>query len=212
MTRAFLETIKTVGCAGGRETGYGELLYGLVRTTQPDTILEIGSWYGYSALYMAEACKDNKIGRLYAVDDWSLSKDSRPAIEEALHFAQLTHLVTLINGDSLQIEWPKVIDFAFLDGNHSYEYVKAETERAISREAKTIVLHDSTSWEGIARYVAELRSENGIVRLNEASFTSRIEFDILELSKFHGLTVLQKREPKPKPTFTEAEHPAGYLT
>jgi predicted O-methyltransferase YrrM len=200
MSRAFLATINSINCAGGREQKYGEFLFGLVCAAQPDTILEIGSWYGYSTACMAEGLKNLGVGHLYAIDNWSLSKDSRQAIEEALDIVQSRHLVTLINGDSLKTEWPRVIDFAFLDGNHSYYYVKAECERAISRGAKTIVLHDSTSWESIARYVAELRAD--------ADFVQR--FDICELAKHHGLTVLQKRGPKAEPTFTDAEYPLGY--
>jgi predicted O-methyltransferase YrrM len=205
VTRAFLETIRTVNCAGGREQRYGEFLYGLVCATQPDTILEVGSWYGYSTLWMAEACKDIGFGKLYCVDNWSLSRKAQDAFHEAIHFAQVSHLVTVISGDSLRVEWPKVIDFAFIDGNHSYAYAKAECERAMSRGAKTIVLHDTTSWEGISRYVAELRES--------AYFDTRKvaeQFDILEISKFHGMTVLQKRGPKAEPTFTDAEYPLGY--
>jgi predicted O-methyltransferase YrrM len=200
VTRAFLETIRSVNCAGGREQRYGEFLYGLVCATQPDTILEVGSWYGYSTLWMAEACKDIGFGKLYCVDNWSLSRKAQDAFHEALHFAQVTHLVTVISGDSLKVEWPKVIDFAFIDGNHSYAYAKAECERAISRGAKTIVLHDTTSWEGISRYVAELRAD--------ASFAE--QFDIFEIVKFHGMTVFQKRGPKGEPQFTDAEYPLGY--
>lgn len=39
------------------------ILYGLIRSLKPRTVMEIGTYRGYAACYMAQACKENVISR-----------------------------------------------------------------------------------------------------------------------------------------------------
>lgn len=201
MTRAFQETIGRVVSAGTPSPGM--LLYGLVRYLRPDTIVEVGAWQGHSTLHLAEACKDNdRIGRVYAIDNWSLVGGSADTIRAALHLAQLDHYVTLIEGDSLQVEWPKVIDFAFIDGNHSFEYCQREVQIAIGRSAQTIVVHDTTNWWGPSDWLA-------LARESSASWAG---WDVMEFAHGDGLVILHRRNmKKPEPQFTRAAYPNGYI-
>lgn len=177
------------------------LLYGLVRYLKPDTILEVGAWQGHSTLHMAEACKDNGgIGHVYAVDNWSLAGGSEQAIKDALHLAQVDAYVTLLHGDSLAVEWPKVIDFAFIDGNHNRDYPEAEIARAVERGCKTLIVHDTTNWWGPRDWLADFRQHG-----------NPDTWDVLELPGGDGLTILQRRTAKPDPQFTEAQYPQGFI-
>ena len=53
---------------GGVEMEVGEFLYGLVRMLKPDKILETGTHWGISAMYMAQALKDNRRGMLTTIE------------------------------------------------------------------------------------------------------------------------------------------------
>lgn len=199
MTRAFQDTIGRVVSAGTPSPGM--LLYGLVRYLRPDTIVEVGAWQGHSTLHLAEACKDNdRIGRVYAIDNWSLVGGSADTIRTALHLAQLDHYVTLIEGDSLQVEWPKVVDFAFIDGNHNKAYPTAEIAKAMERGAKTIIVHDTTNWWGPRAWLDDFRSSD-----------ARTAWDVCEFSHQDGITLLQRRVAKPEAQFAEAQYPQGFI-
>lgn len=53
---------------GGVETEVGEFLYGLVKMMKPDRILETGTHWGISSMYMARAMKDNRRGVLTTIE------------------------------------------------------------------------------------------------------------------------------------------------
>jgi predicted O-methyltransferase YrrM len=53
---------------GGVETAVGEFLYGFVRMTKPEYILETGTHMGISSSYMGKALVDNKKGTLTTIE------------------------------------------------------------------------------------------------------------------------------------------------
>jgi hypothetical protein len=55
------------------------------------------------------------------------------------------------------MEFPSA-DFFYIDGSHTYEYVKNDTQRAMSiSEAKTIVWHDcDASHPGVTKWLREM--------------------------------------------------------
>ena len=53
----------------------------------------------------------------------------------------------------------ELVDFAFVDGSHSYDYVKNDTEKLLRLLAPSgvIVWHDyCRAWPGVVRYLNEL--------------------------------------------------------
>jgi len=54
--------------SGGIEVEVGEFLYGLIRVTRPDNILETGTHYGVGASFMGQALKDNGAGHLVTLE------------------------------------------------------------------------------------------------------------------------------------------------
>ncbi len=199
MTPQFARTIGQVQGAGTPNGTPGPLLYGLVRQTQPDTIVEIGAWQGHSTLWMAQACKENQCGRVYAYDNWSLTGGSPDALREAASCAGVHPQIVLVDGDSLERAWPPVVDFCFIDGNHNRAYPEAEFLRAVAAGAKTIVLHDTTSWWGPRDLLEALRA------------THSQAWDVLELSVADGVTVFQRRQPKSAVSFAEVNYPEGFI-
>ena len=50
------------------DLGYGWIHYGLIRQQKPKKLLCIGSRYGFIPAVMAQACKDNNLGKVDFVD------------------------------------------------------------------------------------------------------------------------------------------------
>lgn len=70
--------------------------------------------------------------------------------------------VVLLNQDSKTYEYDEDIHFIFIDGDHTYEGVKADTDKAlahINQHGGIIMWHDyfeTDSWVGVKKYLDEL--------------------------------------------------------
>ncbi|ANZ34877.1 methyltransferase [Lentzea guizhouensis] len=75
----------------------GELLYALVRSSRPDTVVEFGTSFGISTLHLAAAVADNGRGHVYGTE-MSLAKveHARRNLDEA----GLGGVVTVLPGDA----------------------------------------------------------------------------------------------------------------
>lgn len=192
----FTAAAARVSCAGGWE--HGEMLRGLVRWLRPQSVIEVGTFYGYSACWLARGLQENGEGRLYCIDDWSLAGSDAVLVCAAnLGMCQVHPLVTLVNGKSAEVEWPPC-DMAYIDGDHSFAAVVGDVKRAIDAGATTILLHDvgEKGWEGPQRLVREWPHAG---------------WDLLEAYHGGGLAILKRREVRPQPMFTEAAHAAGHV-
>jgi len=93
----------------------GELLYSLVRAIRPDTVVEFGTSYGISTLYLAAALADNGVGHLFTTE---LSAVKVAAAQSNVDEAGLGDRVTILSGDALEtlggVAGP--VGFVLLDG------------------------------------------------------------------------------------------------
>ncbi len=97
-----------------RETG--ELLYMLVRATGARAIVEFGTSFGISTLYIAAALRDNGGGRVIS-SEFEAGKIARA--QQNLIDAGLADLVEIRAGDAmetLRYDLPEGIDLLLLDG------------------------------------------------------------------------------------------------
>src|SRR4051812_20105134 len=102
------------------------ILYALIRSLKPTIAVEIGTYRGYAACYMAQALKENGNGHLYCIDDFSEGMQKkfdanhwRSNLEEC----NLLNWTTLLRGKSSEVKWPDKVDFAYIDGWHGYTTV-----------------------------------------------------------------------------------------
>lgn len=155
------------------------LLYGLARSLKPEVCVEIGSARGKSACHVGLALRENGKGKLWAIDphratDWNDagSVDSYEAMRANVRRAGLGEWVEIVREDSANAggAWSRPIDLLFIDGDHSYDGVKADWD-AFARHVRPfgfVVFHD-TLWDlrpdprysrddmGVPRFVEELR-------------------------------------------------------
>jgi len=137
-------------------------------------IVEVGSWLGRSACYMAELIKvSGKNIRLDCIDNWSepqaeklksvIKGNDRTHIHDFvnnLHHAdvlEFVHVVQLPSLEAVHVYADKSLDFVFLDNDHSEEHVLSELNAWWPRIKKGGVLagHDyiESRWPGVVKAV-----------------------------------------------------------
>jgi predicted O-methyltransferase YrrM len=93
----------------------GDLLYILVRAKRPSTVIEFGTSYGISTIYLAAAVADNRTGRVVSTE---LSRAKVVAARANLAEAGLGDHVTVLLGDARTTlnDVPGPLDLVLLDG------------------------------------------------------------------------------------------------
>ncbi len=167
----------------------GRLLKMLVGMLRPKTILEVGTFSGYSALCMAEGLDDD--GHLYTFEINDEQEDfTRPWLEQSALAAKISFIV----GDAIT-EAPKLgitFDMAFIDGDKRTYLPTYEMVLGILRKGG-FILADNTLWDGHVCDPAYDRDQQtvGIRQFNDfVAGDSRVERVILPLRD--GLTIIRK--------------------
>jgi len=97
---------------GGTEVEVGEFLYGMIRVLKPKNVLETGLYHGISASYMAQAIKDNGVGKLTSVE---ISVENIEISKRRLYSLDLRSRVQINNKHSLKYTPENSFQFIFLD-------------------------------------------------------------------------------------------------
>jgi predicted O-methyltransferase YrrM len=106
--------LKDIPLPVSRETGH--LLYMLVRSTRATSIVEFGTSFGVSTIYLAAALRDNGGGKIVTTE-FEPSKAARA--RENLRSAELLDLVEIREGDALETlgqDLPETLDLVLMDG------------------------------------------------------------------------------------------------
>ncbi|WP_040771095.1 class I SAM-dependent methyltransferase [Novipirellula maiorica] len=140
-------------------------LYSLAKELSDRPVaVEIGAHLGASARYLAAGLKPIG-GHLYCIDTWMNDAMPDEAIDVFSQFEENTFevkdLVTPVRGYSTALldDWPYgLLDFAFVDGDHSYEAVRDDIAVLLPhmKSIATIAFHDFFSHPGVAKAVGEL--------------------------------------------------------
>ncbi|MFF5566335.1 O-methyltransferase [Streptomyces sp. NPDC012623] len=93
----------------------GSLLYNLVRATKPANVVEFGTSYGISTLYLAAAVRDNGTGQVITTE---MSRTKAAAARDTFAATGLDDVITVLEGDALRTlaALRQPVDFLFLDG------------------------------------------------------------------------------------------------
>ena len=93
----------------------GHLLYALTRAVRPQTVVEFGTSFGISTIYLAAAVTDNGTGRVVSTE---LSTKKAAAAEANLREAGVGDAVTVLTGDARQTlaGLPGPVGLVLLDG------------------------------------------------------------------------------------------------
>jgi predicted O-methyltransferase YrrM len=139
-----------------------QILSTLACALKPRAVFEIGTYNGFTTLHLAyNTPEDSKIFTLdlppdfevkdkthYSYDDLQVVELSKKNIARRVYRKDpLNRKIVELFGDSEQFDFSPYygkIDMVFIDGNHSYPYVKSDTENAFKMlsEQGIIVWHD----------------------------------------------------------------------
>lgn len=157
---------------------------------QPQQILEVGTFTGYSALCFAEALPENG-----CVDTIEMDDELEDFIRDNCRNSPYENKINLYIGDALEIipSLEKMYDLVFLDAEKS-QYTRYYD--AVFPKVKNggYILADNTIWDGkVTQNVLsnDLKTRE-IIRFNDLiKADSRVEKVILPLRD--GLTIIRKK-------------------
>jgi predicted O-methyltransferase YrrM len=153
-------------------------LFRLARSLPSGTMVEIGRSKGGSTLLLATAMDERS--RLVSYDLYvkhTAGRSSDEELEEALDRYGLSERVELVVADSRTAEGPADCALVLVDGDHSYEGVRADWDawRSRVRVGGHVVFHDAASdgdlgrpHDGVAQLMSELEDDETFVRRGSA--------------------------------------------
>ena len=149
------------------------------KLVQPKVVFEIGTLDGYTALLFALNTPDN--AKIYSLDlppgtlspVLSLTEIDKKHIISRNQISKLAfegkpeeNKITLLFGDSNNFDYSAYcgkVDLFFIDGAHSYQYVKSDTENALKclRKGGLLIWHDygRVGVNGVSKYLHKLSKE-----------------------------------------------------
>ena len=168
----------------------GRVLSMIARMIQPQQILEVGTFTGYSALCFAEALPENG-----CVDTIEMDDELEDFIRDNCRNSPYENKINLYIGDALEIipSLEKMYDLVFLDAEKS-QYTRYYD--AVFPKVKNggYILADNTIWDGkvTGNVLSNDLKTREIIRFNDLiKADSRVEKVILPLRD--GLTIIRKK-------------------
>jgi predicted O-methyltransferase YrrM len=143
----------------------GDLLYALVRASRPETVVEFGTSFGISSLYLAAAVADNGTGHVYGTE---MSTTKVIAARANVAEAGLADRVTILPGSAPETlaDVPGPIGLVLLDG---WKDLCLPVLRALEPKLTpgALVVADDTVLPSLAGYLEYVRDPaNGYVSVN----------------------------------------------
>lgn len=170
-------------------------IYGLIRSFRPTAVVEVGTYYGYVAAYVAKALQENgDDGKLYVIDNFSLGSEAHH-VHNHLAALGVGNCVTIHKADSKDVNWPSC-SVAIIDGDHSYEGVLHDFKSAVMAGAVHIILHDVASWWGPRELVDQLKLESK-------------EWQVTVFPYDQGLALISRIPELPPLEYTKEAYPTG---
>ncbi len=174
----FYRAARKAYMAVGRD--FGHLLYSLVRGARAKTVIEFGTSFGISTIYLAAAIRDNGAGKVITSE---FETEKAAQAKKNLAAAGLEDCVEFRVGDALKTlaDSPSEIDLIFLDGAKGL-YLDVLKLLEPHLRSGGIVASDNTDHDGMEAFLAYIRDpRNG--------YTSSAILTVGERGKAHEITV-----------------------
>lgn len=144
----------------------GRLLYGLAAEADPaGCIVEIGSWQGRSAIWLAAGAKAGRGARVVAIDPHTGThlraegETTEHALRENLERAGVADQVDVVvaTSEGAAAGWTRPVSLLWIDGDHEYESARRDFRlwEPHLLPHGVVALHDTFVWKGPERVVRE---------------------------------------------------------
>lgn len=161
----------------------------IARANGASKIFEFGTYRGQTTCGLASVCPDAQVYTLNLPPE----EDPRyaPYIGKFIAESPNKNRIEQIYCDSTKFDispYAGTMDYIFIDGDHSYEGVKNDTEKALGmlKPGGIIVWHDYASKSpGVLQYLAELSAERSIFHIKKtclALYIHGLDADKIELT------------------------------
>jgi predicted O-methyltransferase YrrM len=146
---------------------------------QAKRIFEIGTYRGQTTCGFADVCEDAEIFTLNLPPD----QDERYGeyIGSFIKTNPNKDRIHQLFSNSMTFDtapYRNTMDFIFIDGDHSYEYVKNDTQKAFEllKPNGAIVWHDfAAKSEGVVKYLSELATQKPLMRIRNTCLVLHID-------------------------------------
>lgn len=155
----------------------------MLRYFHPASVFEIGTFKGRTTRLIADMTGEST--RVYTLDlppdelakGGYFSQDQHHLVGQSIHALAFQRKITQVYGNSRTFDFSPFygqIDFVFIDGDHSYEGVKSDTENALKmvRRGGVIVWDDCNERHtpGVVQCLRETASMRTVFRLEGTRF------------------------------------------
>jgi predicted O-methyltransferase YrrM len=184
----FNKTVELAVKSGYPDSNTGHLLYTIASTYTPDSMVEIGFNYGYSAMHL---CSGSPYGHLVSIDNDSYG-NVRQGMRNIRNADIKNHELWI--GDSSKKEEGCIsdkiqnvfsqIDLLLIDGDHSYEGCKRDWEayKDLLSDNPIVLFHDSVRSQ-ITKVIDEIC---------ESEEWQRFTFPVRGMKRIAGMDMLQR--------------------
>jgi len=139
-----------------------QFLYNLVKEINPDQVLELGTYLGGSALYMASAIKDG--GVVFSIDNNELLLSEEKAVDTPAQNAGACGLISkvqFISGNTQQVSdlisiQPEIV---FMDAHHEPENMWKEYQSFVSLLPERHIIVVDDLWPLVCEFMFELSKQ-----------------------------------------------------
>lgn len=178
---------------GGVELEVGEFLYAFVKMVKPEHILETGTHLGVSAMYMAQALKENKAGRITTLEifDENIEKS-----KQLWRDTGVAGFVDVRKVPSLQFDAPETYDILFLDSEPDIRFDELNRFYPKLKAGGFILIHDLHANLGLSDLFI-----NGMTNWPFGDFREKFG----HLVKDHSLQTFSFRTPRGLIIFQKAD-------
>ena len=136
----------------------------LARKSSGNVFVEIGSYIGASACFIAAGIKRKGSGKLHCIDTWQnqgMTEGKRDTFAEfKINTAKYKNLIIPQRGDSRKLAktFIEPIDFLFIDGDHTYEGVRLDVEAWFPKlnPGALVLFHDIGWAKGVQQVINEI--------------------------------------------------------
>ncbi len=150
---------------------HAALLY-LTRQYLINSFCEIGTWEGYTALFL---WLNNDFEKQTAIDicenfEGGGGDYHKDCSKYGKYFIDITP-IKLIKADTMKYNPDNNYDMVFIDGNHYYDYVNNDFNLSLKMAEKIIAFHDYQNGNnGVDRFINELSEKvNNIYHIKNTS-------------------------------------------